>query len=726
MAEAFKKAGDNDMTNVFIFRTFAATIVVSLLFTNPCHSQDLSFVGSLTLGGESFALAPRGDTLFCATEGGLMVFDISRPDSIDYIGGNPFLQYLSAIELVGDFAFATISRNDSVVFATFEISNPRWPSIIAVLDGPPWWDLRLYAGYAYVFGESSLGIIDIFSPGQPQIVETIPAQLRDLAFVDTFALALTSDRELEIWDMANPTEPAYIYNYLSPVSNGLVNDIAIKDHVVFLIGQDSSHYNTYFEIVDFEHPMSPIYLGNCIVESMSNDICIGPETAFITSPTWIETEYVTAIDLNDLSNPVTRDIYHYGESIFELEAYDSKLCVAGHMGLLTIVEAADLDSLYRLSEWGWFCHLENMIKHEGYIYATGIMCDMLTIDITEPAAPDLLGNTEMSGMAFGLGIQGDYLMVSAYDLHVFDLSNPGMPALVTTYPLSYPTRGLDIENHVLYVGSNLGMAMIDITDPPYPAFLGSFSCPQVDISVLDHVAYVIDRTNVEIIDVADPALPFRRSIFPVAQFTRGVQVSGSYAYVATENYGLVIINVDDPDNPILAARYDTPGFAAHVEISGSRAFVADGDSGLLVLDVTEPSAPTLLARYCTNSPTEVSRVEGDYIYLGTQYSLLILDGSSLGISDDPPNRPSDFSLSQNFPNPFNAVTNISYELPSNSEVMIEIFDITGRRVDTILPGNQKAGKHDLRWNADRLTSGIYFYRLSAGRKSECRAAILLK
>ncbi|MEE9554235.1 MAG: right-handed parallel beta-helix repeat-containing protein [candidate division Zixibacteria bacterium] len=88
--------------------------------------------------------------------------------------------------------------------------------------------------------------------------------------------------------------------------------------------------------------------------------------------------------------------------------------------------------------------------------------------------------------------------------------------------------------------------------------------------------------------------------------------------------------------------------------------------------------------------------------------------------------PARFILSQNYPNPFNAVTIISYSLPEPSEVVIEIYDILGRKVETLAEGQQPAGQHQAIWDADDVSSGVYFYGIQAGDFSESRSCILLK
>lgn len=85
-----------------------------------------------------------------------------------------------------------------------------------------------------------------------------------------------------------------------------------------------------------------------------------------------------------------------------------------------------------------------------------------------------------------------------------------------------------------------------------------------------------------------------------------------------------------------------------------------------------------------------------------------------------------FALSQNYPNPFNPNTTISFAIPSRSFVSLKIFDLLGRGVTTIVSEEMMAGSYSKQWNAAKMSSGIYFYRLQAGSFSETKKLILLR
>ena len=88
--------------------------------------------------------------------------------------------------------------------------------------------------------------------------------------------------------------------------------------------------------------------------------------------------------------------------------------------------------------------------------------------------------------------------------------------------------------------------------------------------------------------------------------------------------------------------------------------------------------------------------------------------------------PEGFRLYQNYPNPFNPSTLIGYQLSANNFVSLKIFDIAGKEISTIVNNNQPAGNYEVTFDGGGLSSGIYFYKLSAGDFSETKKMSLVK
>ena len=112
---------------------------------------------------------------------------------------------------------------------------------------------------------------------------------------------------------------------------------------------------------------------------------------------------------------------------------------------------------------------------------------------------------------------------------------------------------------------------------------------------------------------------------------------------------------------------------------------------------------------------------GDYIYTTSFTSHQLVTG----IDDAFSSLPSHISLG-NYPNPFNASTTISYSVPVAGFVKIDVFDLTGGLITTLVNGYQSAGEHNTYWNASEVSSGVYFYKLTSELGSRTEKMVLVK
>ncbi len=126
--------------------------------------------------------------------------------------------------------------------------------------------------------------------------------------------------------------------------------------------------------------------------------------------------------------------------------------------------------------------------------------------------------------------------------------------------------------------------------------------------------------------------------------------------------------------------------------------------------------------FYVNFPT----VNSGYMCAGDTY---ILSASFLpvtSINEQESSLKKQFLLSQNYPNPFNPTTTINYTVPKVSFVTIKVYDALGRELNTLVNEEKSAGNYNVEFNASKLASGIYFYRMQAGNFVGTKKLILLK
>jgi len=101
-------------------------------------------------------------------------------------------------------------------------------------------------------------------------------------------------------------------------------------------------------------------------------------------------------------------------------------------------------------------------------------------------------------------------------------------------------------------------------------------------------------------------------------------------------------------------------------------------------------------------------------------------GTGIPIEDEELNTPNQFKLSQNYPNPFNPSTTINFTIPQATNVTLTVYNVLGQRVATLVNQRMSSGTHSVQFDASRLSSGMYIYRVEAGSFTENKQMMLIK
>ncbi|MFO8144868.1 MAG: FlgD immunoglobulin-like domain containing protein [Candidatus Syntrophosphaera sp.] len=122
------------------------------------------------------------------------------------------------------------------------------------------------------------------------------------------------------------------------------------------------------------------------------------------------------------------------------------------------------------------------------------------------------------------------------------------------------------------------------------------------------------------------------------------------------------------------------------------------------------------------------RMQAQYGDAGASYPFFEIQITSNDVDNIPP---TDFSLRQNYPNPFNPTTTIAYSLPEASNVRLDIYNVKGQLVKTLVNGDEPAGMHSVVWNGRdsnnaAVASGVYFYRVSTPMATQTKRMLLMK
>ena len=182
-------------------------------------------------------------------------------------------------------------------------------------------------------------------------------------------------------------------------------------------------------------------------------------------------------------------------------------------------------------------------------------------------------------------------------------------------------------------------------------------------------------------------------------------------------------------NPISLGLYDADGNAMWIPVDAAT-FGFNGDWVAISLPL---SAFSLYWDSFDNTRVTEFRIENGYENQTIDQVVLFDDiwtGASAGglsaVKSEGPAAVSTYTLSDNYPNPFNPSTTIEYSLPQAGEVSLLVFNVLGEHVYTLESGYQTQGVHSVAFDASTLASGVYYYQLKAGEFSQIKKMLLIK
>lgn len=208
-------------------------------------------------------------------------------------------------------------------------------------------------------------------------------------------------------------------------------------------------------------------------------------------------------------------------------------------------------------------------------------------------------------------------------------------------------------------------------------------------------------------------------------------VGAGYGFYLNQQHCLIDGHIQDVSLPLPGNYYvhaGTDTYPAGYHIFSNAIDQGTGNWGFYLCDGTWTLYPPDIPGY--DSPDSIVLVIGEQPdnYHTVNFVYSIISGTPV---DYETTLPREYILNQNHPNPFNAGTAISFELPERADLNITVYNILGQPVAVIAQGSFPAGSHTIEWNGksengSELSSGIYFYRMTAGQNVFVKKMVILK
>ncbi|UCC78821.1 MAG: T9SS type A sorting domain-containing protein [Candidatus Zixiibacteriota bacterium] len=717
-------------------KRFTGLITLILIaFIKPAPAQQIKYINATLFDDAIRDVYISGNRAYGITRHSFQVFSISGDDSPQIIAGIPLPGDLKKMAVSGRYAYIA---NYDLGLHIINISYPANPTQINLFETDNPTAVAIQGNYAYLTSHywNSLEIIDVSDPYNPNIIREyyLPygsSRSEDIDVQDGHAFIADSINGLYIVNVDNPSSP-----YLESIIGieYVPNAVYVGGDFAYVVS--SSGYSiSAFEIFNVADPSNPFLAGNYLdIVSNFKDISVLNNYAYITN-SW-EMYAMIIFDVSDPSNPTYVNTFaNYDCVAFSLSIDDTLVCLGSCKPFtLTTANLSNPQNPIAIGYYSATGNIRDIFVVADYGYVATDEPSIISMNLSDPYFPEILDSQDRIGIPYKIFVVDSllYLANSWRGMEIFNISDPEDIQFISPY-YTYTTISLHVSGDYAYLANyTYGIEIVDVSNPSAPIQAGiydEYTGRFYDVMVMGDYAYVAcgPYMGFQILDVSNPGDPVMIGGHVVYADARAVDVSGDYAFVVAGPTGLLIFNISDPTNPVQVSQFDAPGYAIDVVADNNYAYIADTTCGLFIINVQDPTSPLLVDTYDTPGAMLNIHLEGDYIYVADKYSLLILHfDRETGIIEHITEYPEILYLLKNYPNPFNASTIIEYSLIKDSDVVIDIYDILGRKVETLVAGKQTAGTHSLVWDPGNLTSGVYFFQITADNYTEAARCILLK
>jgi len=413
-------------------------------------------------------------------------------------------------------------------------------------------------------------------------------------------------------------------------------------------------------------------------------------------------------------------------------------------GDFQIVNVADSISPELYGFYGFTGSVTNLARSGNYIFTLNNKSNgsalVMAANMYDPDQPVIVDSLLVNGVLNNATVVGDSLLILATgtDIRILDISNPAAMVQVNEYTTLSSALEVAVYSHyaIVAVGSD-GVQVFNLHDPTDMPVVSFSSVNMVALSVetYGNILYVADRTTgIQVYDITDLGNPeYLTTVNHNQALYNGLEVSSTYLYATTPS-GFQILNLGiDSTNPDYVSGYSEAMWCNGFTIVSHYVLLADGWDGIRIINVSDPLQLYQEGWHNTPGFSYDLVVDSQHAYVADSFCMIVLEHPILlDVDEQELIMPHRYELKQNFPNPFNPSTIIEFVIPRRSHVVLDVFDVLGRRIETVVDLVMPAGSHSVEWDGctfagERMASGVYFYRLTVGgAHSQARKMVLVK
>jgi hypothetical protein len=570
------KAHDVEIRGELAYCAFLDGLMI-LDLSDPRNPETLS---ELYLGG-GFAVALAGNhALVAAADKGLAVIDVTDPKApilkgvLDTAGEARDVAAYGSIALVADGPGGLLA---------VDIANPAAPKVAGSWDSPGeatgivLRDRSLFLAA----GSAGLQIVDIADPARLAPVGALDTDgtAESVALSGNYAYIADGSGGIKVVDVTSPAAPKLA---ASLVASGYAHSVAANEKLLCV----GSLYDGGYQIFDISRPDSP-----AVVSTNKYTMYNEGWRVILKENRGIVVDYFSGIffmDFADPRKPTVTGFFPAPSSIVAVCGRDRYAFAVGELSGVLVVDTVDPARPNLVGGTNIFRGVQNIAVNGNFIYVTD-RWSIRVFDATDPTKPKP-GKplTFAEGIPRTLVVRGNsaYLTADNFGFYTLDVTDPAAPRVVGSFRLSGFTYGLAVSgDNAFLANSDTGLHVLDVRKPEAPAEIGvvKLTGEPSGVAVRGQLAYIASGADgLIVVDIGRPDAPRILGTAASGDYSSAVVLDGHFAYVADGLAGVKKIDISDPNSPRLVSSFDTPGEAQNLCVLGKSILVADTYSLILL------------------------------------------------------------------------------------------------------------------------------------------------
>jgi len=537
--------------------------------------------------------------------GGLVLFDISEPDVLQWRGSfnkrGAIHGFSTDKEPADDKSALLVLRNGGVL--RLNLGNPELPDSGAAFhtDAPIILSI-LQNDVALLATESGLQRVMMLGGGDG----AISSEGLNLGGSRRGALG-TGDKEnilyvadwfsgLHLYDISNPRQLRYLSNYHTPGSS---KGVTLLGNYA-LVGDDDRG----LQIINIEDPHRPRWVAELPPEAMAG-LGLAYTMKLVDTTLYLADHRggFHIIDLSDIKYPKRLGGYDTPGKAWDIDVANDVAFVADDRAGLLMFDVSDSSKPEPFTQFNPGGQAEAVVLQNGRAYVAFFDKGLYTLDVRDPRQARVIGHTPIPGNARGLELGDGLIYVASWEagLQIVDTRNSVVPRIIGSFDTDGAAWGVKVKEGYAYVLDWWGgIKVVDVGQPSWPTYVGRYQTRGTLQQLHSKGTYLYAASGVgglQVYDIKNPLNPIWVTGLDVEDQARGLWIEDEQVYVAAGEDGVIIVDIRDPFYARQTGHVDTSGAATAVTTGNGYLYIADDQAGLLVVDASNPKRPIEVASY---------------------------------------------------------------------------------------------------------------------------------